>query len=69
MAGKAERTTKKGWKVWPDRRQPKVESGSQRNDPRISDEEESERQEDCREDDLEQASDDHMEEDEAHKWK
>eukprot|EP00971_Amphidinium_carterae_P342586 6481943-Amphidinium_carterae.1 len=29
MASKAGRTSKKGWKVWPDRRQPKVESGSQ----------------------------------------
>eukprot|EP00971_Amphidinium_carterae_P238159 4728252-Amphidinium_carterae.1 len=53
MAAKGEETKKRGWKVWPDRRQAKGESGSKRQCPKNSDEEESERQAENPEDDQE----------------
>eukprot|EP00971_Amphidinium_carterae_P138321 2740661-Amphidinium_carterae.2 len=69
MAAKGEETKKKGWTVWPDRRQAKLESGSKRQCPRHSDEEESERQVENRDDEQEQESEVPLEEDEAHEWK
>eukprot|EP00971_Amphidinium_carterae_P005482 109257-Amphidinium_carterae.2 len=69
MAAKGEGSKKKGWKVWPDMRQSKAESGSKRQHPRTSDEEDSERQVENPVNDQEHESEDQTEGDEAHKWK
>eukprot|EP00971_Amphidinium_carterae_P238158 4728251-Amphidinium_carterae.1 len=69
MAAKGEEIKKRGWKVWPDRRQGKGESGSRRHCPRNSDEEESERQVENPEHDQEHESEAQTEGDEAHEWK